>query len=148
MKTVRRFVIVMALLALLLGLNTPPVAAQSTQSYRFHAFYDGNGNGRMDYTGSDWCIRGNRTLTVYGTGPGVQPLYQITLAGSDFQMTTLNHTTQCIYYTVAPISITAPNPYRIIITGSSQYKDFNAVVGSNPSAPINQWLMTTAMPSP
>ncbi len=148
MKTLQKFLAVVALLALLMGLSAAPVEAQSTQSYRFHAFYDGNGNGLMDYSGSDWCIRGNRTLTVYGTGPGIQPLYYITLAGSDYQMTTLSHTTQCIYYTTSPISITAPNPYRIIVSGSSEYKDFSAVVGSDPTRPINQWLKTTAMPSP
>lgn len=106
MKTVRGFVFVVALLALLLGLNVAPsLHAQTTVGYRFYAWSDGNGNGVFDASGQDICWRTSRPLTVYGNGPEViEPLYDInTVSLATYYPTSQSSVNMCMGISTATL---------------------------------------------
>lgn len=112
----------LGLVLLLLALYVMPAPA-ATPSNMFFVWRDGNGNGLLDYFGSDQCIGSGFVLSVYEVVPpgGLGQYFTVTLSNATYTVTTWAQMVACKQQSSGVYSLKAPAQYRMTGGGATTY---------------------------
>lgn len=119
---------------ILVALNVIPASAQTTKIVKFYMYLDGNGNGVIDYLGSDYCLGGD-TLTVYKIGTGLQPWFYMYATHGDNVITTYAQYIDCKNNSSTTYNL-IPGDWKVVGGTPSHTTYFNVWSYGGPNGPL------------